>query len=538
MARLVRSLLLVAASAFALLGVGAASSSAAYSDTLTTPHFVIHYTGDSAASDRITNQTAGDVGQLAESAYTTLTSTYGYPAPLDDGDGNNRIELYVENIPIQGVVGEAIPTTAGNPTPGYIILSPGGGLTARVVAHELFHLIQFGIFVPDDGWLLESTAEWMGIRFEGFPSGIENTLLSPDMSLDCLGDKCGNDDYERGGYSRWSFFEYLSERFGGTIVKSIFQNAAANGDPAYPGISDVADVLAAKSTTLTSVFNDWAVANLTGNYTAPGLKGLLPPTISSTFTGPATTTLPPQTIAVNHLAARYVEFKRGDGTSQSACYAATLHLDVTLPAALTTTSHPYFHWYKDAAAAPLAVSGGKASITVPWDTCAWAAGGFLVLPNPSTTADAQSFTVSGTMTVDKTHPANSFDPPAPAPVWGPVVPVPPTAAAPQLTLHAPELIRVSPKTRVLRLIVFSNGDGVLRATLGSTSLGSFDLQPGNNDARFTIPQSLVQAMRRTAGSNLLTLTGYAPNGDAGTTLTRRVALQPAAKPKRKPKHKR
>src|SRR4029077_12708004 len=121
---------------------------------------------------------------------------------------------------------------------------------------------------------------------------------------DCIGDKCGNDVYETNGYSRWTFFEYLSERYGGTIVKDVFARGAMWGDPAIPGIQLVADTVAARGSTLQNVFTDWTVANLTGNYTAPGIKGLLPTATSDIFTGLDSGPLPTQHVAVNHLAAR------------------------------------------------------------------------------------------------------------------------------------------------------------------------------------------------------------------------------------------
>ena len=73
--------------AVTVLGLGAGTAAAArpigYPDTVTSDHFVIHFTGDLTALDRITAQTAGDIAQIAERAYSTLTASYGYPAPLE-----------------------------------------------------------------------------------------------------------------------------------------------------------------------------------------------------------------------------------------------------------------------------------------------------------------------------------------------------------------------------------------------------------------------------------------------------------------------
>jgi hypothetical protein len=353
------------------------------------------------------------------------------------------------------------------------------------------------------------------------------------MSLDCVGDKCGNDVYENNGYSRWSFFEYLNERYGSTMVKDVFDRGATLGDPTIPGIQLISDAIAAKGSTLQDVFTDWTVANLTGSYTAPALKGLRPVTTGELFTGAVSGALPAQHLAVNHLAARYLGFKRGDGTATGPCYAATLSLQITFPS--TLAARPYFYWPAGGSTTPFSVSAGSASISLPWDTCSWAEPGYLLLQNPSTTADAQTFTVTGSISVDKTTPAVSADPPKPISIIGTPIAVPSANLPPTLTVHAPELLRVSAKTRKLRLIVFASGEGKLRATIGSLDLGTSTLRAGNNDLRFVLPASLVKSLRRTSASTMLRLTSLSQQGTEGKTVTRRVTIiKPAPKkPKRR-----
>ena len=110
--------------------------------------------------------------------------------------------------------------------------------------HELFHLVQFGIWAPMDPLLLEASAEWAGFRFLGFPLAVDfggttpvpllDSVGCPDMSLTCDGASCGATDYEAVGYSRWHFFEYLTERFGGSTVNDLFQHGKTVNDPAVP----------------------------------------------------------------------------------------------------------------------------------------------------------------------------------------------------------------------------------------------------------------------------------------------------------------
>jgi hypothetical protein len=99
-------------------------------------------------------------------------------------------------------------------------------------------------------------------------------------------------------------------------------------------------------------------------------------------------------------------------------------------------------------------------------------------------------------------------------------------------------MRVSAKTRLLRFIVFSSGDGALKATLGSTWLGSAGLHAGNNDVRYILPTQLLKSLRKTnTPSNVLTLTSYSPGGTQGASVLRRVAMKPVPKPP-KPKKRR
>jgi hypothetical protein len=115
-----------------------------------------------------------------------------------------------------------------------------------------------------------------------------------------------------------------------------------------------------------------------------------------------------------------------------------------------------------------------------------------------------------------------------------VIPTPTSDPAPTLRVYAPEVLRVSSKTRLLRFAVFSSGDGKLQAVLGSTNLGSAALRGGNNDVRFVLPQALFRGLRTKSAANLLQLTSVSPGGTKGATVTRRVLVQaPKPKPKKR-----
>ena len=74
-------------------------------------------------------------------------------------------------------------------------------------------------------------------------------------------DACGGGDPR--GYARWPFYEFLSERFGRGVIKEIFVRAGAG----VPSLDTLDAVLATHGTTLSQVFADFTIANLTGDYT-------------------------------------------------------------------------------------------------------------------------------------------------------------------------------------------------------------------------------------------------------------------------------
>jgi hypothetical protein len=533
----------------------------AFPNTIASTHFVVHFQSDllNNSSYAITQTQAGDIAANAERAYAAELAD-GYPAPPSDVlvDGDPRIDIYVDNLSGTGALAYSQPDTGSSPDTGYIVLdgtTPEAAFAEHTIAHELFHLVQFGIWLSSqtsDYWLYEGTAEWMGYRVDGYAGSFD--LGPSDMSLDCrdpLGaNECDtSDDYLNNGYSRWPFFEYLAEQYGSSFVKDVFAQGQAGAATATAAL---ANALAAKGTTLADVFNNWATVQMTGGYTATALQATRPHPYAVVQTGAKSATLPVERAAVNHLAARYIEFDRGNGDPSAACYAATLSLTVTIPAG--TSSKPTFFWdVVGSTPVPLSINGSTATAAIPWDTCTWeTAAGYLSLPNASQTVDSSDFVVNSTLTVDTTKPASPSTAPDPVSVWGPVVQVPAVQLPPSIYVYGPELLTLSAGDKQLRLVVESSGDGSLQATIGSTSLGAGTLQAGNNDLRFTLPASLLAALRRSANlSNTLTLTPVAVSGGAkGKPVTRRVLIEsntksttpstpkkPTAKPKSKAKPK-
>jgi len=585
----------VALAAAFVAGLAAASSPAApppFDHTLTTAHFIVHYNTcidpktDAPCAPALppggpeyTSETqAGDIAAYAERAYDIFHNQWGLPAPPLDADGH--YDIYPRDLADDNEMPslEAYPepnNVGPAPSSGFIwITNPmntGGfmaatGLTLaqeeqKEVANEVFVLFEFGTWVPTnsgDYWLLDGAAQWAAFQSIGYPSGTALTGLGPpDIALNCRDNlnsvpppapglvfrMCDPDRWTEMGYTRWAFFQLLANKYGPSFIR----NALVNGAAGQPATTALANAIAAKGSSLASVFGEYTTDLMDGNFGVPALSGVRPPAYDNAAAGTLTTTsaVKVDTIPVNHLAARYVTFQRGDGDGSHTCYAANLTVTVSLRYGAASqsfssiSSQPYFYWnVTGSTPQPLSINGSTASITVPWDTCDWGTtSAYLSLPNASTSVDAADFTVTMSQSVDFNTPATATPPPTQTPIWGTTVPVPTTDFAPTIDVFGPELIKVSATSRVIRLIVNSSGVGSLNASLGSTPLGTSGLRAGNNDIRFTVPASMLTALRKSASvTNVLTLTPMSSSGaTAGQPVTRHVSI--AAAVKAKPKHK-
>lgn len=535
--------------------------------TLSNGLFEVHYNRDDVhfPDAYITQEKAGDVLGMAERAYR-LYRSWGYATPVPDTiDGDSLLDISVDDfcspvisyawgttLPDGGLVppfniDAAIPKDAEGKwcrwnglinssapaTAGEIHLDATTGLGYHMVAHEVFHLFQRAMDSTADQWLREGTAEWAAFRAETFLTPTLDDLgQNPDRTADCVGTECGDTELDRNGYPGWLLFEYLSERYGTDAVKAVWDEAAAN--PADPSVNDLSTVLAAKGSTLESFFNDYATARLTGNFSLAAIKNLLPTAQASVSVGDLSGTLPTTNVAVNHLAARFVTLHHGAPTDiRAPCYAATLTINVTIPAGVTSTPY-YFANTFGAVAQAFSVSGSTATLTVPWNTCAGSPDAYISLPNDTWNPglDGREFVIGGTVTVNLDAPASPSDPSG-AKVTGLVVAAPTSDPAPTLTMYAPEVLRVNARDRALRFAVFSSSSGKLRATLRSITLGTMTLRAGNNDVRFTLPKSLVSGLRKTRSNNVLSVTSLSPQGTQGGTITRRVVIHAAPKKRRR-----
>ena len=180
-----------------------------------------------------------------------------------------------------------------------------------MIAHELFHTIQLATWQPanlSDYWLLEGSAEWMGYRVDGYntrsaaaPPSARRTCRSTAATRSAR--TCAtSDDYANNGYSRWPFFEYLTEKYGLAFVQDIFAQRRARG--AHDRDSPQSRTRSSRrGTTLADTYNAWTQADLIGGYSVSALQDRQPPSTSPGRPGQGGD-LGKTLVTVNHLSTR------------------------------------------------------------------------------------------------------------------------------------------------------------------------------------------------------------------------------------------
>jgi hypothetical protein len=533
--RCARRLVLLAAAVSALTALAAPHARAALPSctpalprSISSAHFMVSYTDDPTAPNYVSEVQAGAVLAAAERSYASYTGMT-FPPPTVGGSG--KTELYLLDLSTFHL--SAIYCNGSADLDAATVLADLDYNVASTIFNEIEYL-----YGGTDSWLMNGAAAWAAWHSLGYPSESISDLGPFDVSLDCSSayDKanCSKTGGENLGVTRWPFFEYLAEKFGNPFIIDIFNAASTAGS----GLAGLQNALAAKGTTLSAEYGAYAGKLLSGGWTATPLNvATIPISGTKIQTGISSGAVAAQSFGVNHLATKFVEIDRGDGSGSHACYAASLTLTVQIPAGVT--SQPTFYWTGGGSTAvPLAVSGSTATATVPWDTCAWQNKGYLSLPNTSL-VDGTSFTVSGTLTVDFTKPASSAVPPAQSSQYGQTVDASTVSSVPTLSLFGPQLLRLASNASQLRLIVQSNAEGRVSASLGSVSLGTFGLRPGGNDLRLALPAGILTRLRASASTSVLTLTPTALDGTAGAVISRTIAVTPAktVKPKKRLRRK-
>jgi hypothetical protein len=466
-------------------------------DTVESAHFVVH------PAPGVDPGKAQQVSDNFEAAYATEVGSWGFVPPIADGSlgGDARVDVYVQNTYNAGEVGEALrdDDTAATSS-GYAVISPDAADKPETAAHELFHLIQYATYTRGAKFLKEGTAEWAAANATGRTSWLVTYWDNPGQSLECpMSSPCaGPTDLS---YSRWIFFDYLSERYGAGIVKEIYERVASlRADSGSADLDAIDAALQAHGSSLAQAFTDFSTANASGAYQFAGLAGATRylHLAFAAYTGVTSIALAPQGVSIDHLAGGYVRILSGDPSSKvTNCGAATLHLKVTIPTG--AQSQPTFT--DSSGVHRLNVSGNSAGADLPWTNCDGTQG-VLAIANSSRTQDGSLFVVR--ISIDVTPPKPAIG-----------------TAAPKISrLKMPLRARIARKSPYLSFRVKSTGAGTLGVLLKAHYIrGSFRLHAGTNRLKLRLPRSFA------GGRHQIVFTAYSTTGARGKTVKRHITIR-------------
>jgi len=224
-------------------------------ETVTTPHFVLHYTtqGNEAvpAQDNDRNGISDYIDIAAESwerVWNREIVELSYPAPL--GTPAQKFHVYYRDLrsyygaayPQNVVLQSTTPVPLGTAS-GYIVVENDfyegfppndedvtgnevirSGALKVTQAHEFMHAIQFNINVFQSGWLFESHATWAEDAvyddLNDWRWYINRFLINPDAPV-----------FNRYVYGSAFFMNYLSETYGVDVTREIWMQAKTNSTP-------------------------------------------------------------------------------------------------------------------------------------------------------------------------------------------------------------------------------------------------------------------------------------------------------------------
>jgi hypothetical protein len=320
---------------------------------------------------------------VLEAALARETSEWGWPAPVDDGDG--KVDVYAFAQP--DIEGAANADPGPRPTSGWLQMSAGE--SDLVIAHELLHVLQMALpGNPAAAFLTEGTAHWAGNRFAGDRGQLVSIPLWANANylgtpLDCPATSPCHDNAGP-ATAGWAFFEYVAERFGPQAVEDMYQRGQAeDGTPAGDARA-VAAALVARGADLGSVFTDYAIATASGTWKLAPLSMYYPRPAATLAAGQLT-----KSVTLDHLAQAAIYGK----PPCQRCNRA-LRLTVSWPSGLTGVA-PAWVRHDLGLVKRLKVSGNSATSVVPLDGTPTPA--MLILANPSATLDGMRFDISATI---------------------------------------------------------------------------------------------------------------------------------------------
>jgi hypothetical protein len=266
--------------------------------------------------------------KVMSKVWRTEIGKLGYRKPAGDKrrGGNAKLDIYLKELSARGAYGYCTPERKLRKHKwlawGYCVLdndfaesqygAPPMQSMRVTAAHEFFHAVQFAYDYGEDRWLSEATATWMEERFaddvndnrQYLPHGQNGQPAQPLDTFDPEG-------YNQ--YGNWTFFEYLSSRFGAGVVRQIWTRAGAFPGSSYQYSTAAVKSVLARRGGFTDVFRRYAAANvLPGTSYAEGKTWpVAPPTASWTLAKDARRQS--AGMRISHMASRNVVVRPGDG---------------------------------------------------------------------------------------------------------------------------------------------------------------------------------------------------------------------------------
>ena len=290
-------------------------------------HVCVHWV-DSTADAPPSRAWVRTTLRALNSVWAAEVGDLGYREPRGDGHrgGDARLDVYLKELGSRGIYGYCTPErkVKGHKwlASGYCVLdddfaraqfgAPPRQSLRVTAAHEFFHAVQFAYDYGEDPWLLEATATWMEERVADDVN--DNRQYLPYGQVGAPGRSL--DRFDQRGFSQygnWTFFEYLSSRFGVGVVRSIWTRAGA-----YPGAGHQYSTTAVKGVLarhggLLATYRGFAGANTTTTHSYEEGHGWPTAPVAATWRLADDHRSAHTRITVDHLASRNVLVRPDSG---------------------------------------------------------------------------------------------------------------------------------------------------------------------------------------------------------------------------------
>ena len=230
----------------------------------------VRSTADAPPSDAWAKKSLAVLNQV----YGFEVGKLGFRRPVSDGrhGGNAKFDVYLKDLGA-GLYGFCVPEYykpgSRKVASSYCVIdndfarsqftgNPIANLKVTL-AHEFFHAVQFAYDFKDDPWIYESTATWMEERYADKVDDNRQYLRLGQVRLSHI----PLDTFADPGihYGNWVWWEYLSSRFGRSIVREVWERLDANkGAPDHYSTQGLVSALKSRGG-FTKVFAAYAGAN-------------------------------------------------------------------------------------------------------------------------------------------------------------------------------------------------------------------------------------------------------------------------------------